>query len=67
MNLKSINIVTFCDLQGVSDIVRMPLTKQYRNSGEKSYENWYKIASVDYSVGDKKNFTKEKIEKTDKK
>lgn len=67
MTTTPINIVKFCDLQGVADIDRVALVKRHRNTEPKLYGEWYDELKSDYAIGEKKEFKKssKKVEKVE--
>jgi hypothetical protein len=66
VDINSMDISTFCDIQGVSQADRFVLNKKYINEGEKSHSDWYNIISKEFSLHPKKEFSKPSIQKSDK-
>ena len=55
LDINSITIVQFCDLQGINPADRFVLIKKYKEE-IKSYDNWYDFLKKDFQLSQKKDF-----------
>ncbi len=56
LNINSISISEFCDLQGVDQADKFVLLKKYKSDDNKSYDKWYETISKEFRLSDKKTF-----------
>ena len=64
LNINSMDIHQFCDIQGISMTDKIVLVKKYKEN-VKSYDDWYTEVSTEFRISDKKSFAvKEEKERT---
>lgn len=64
LNINSMDIHQFCDIQGISSTDKIVLVKKYKED-VKSYNDWYTEVSVEFRISEKKSFAvKEEKDKT---
>lgn len=66
ININSIDVQQFCDIQGISSTDKIVLIKKY-NEVVKSYDEWHTEISMEFRISEKKIFAVEKEKSNNKK
>lgn len=64
LNVNSITIAEFCDLQGVNSADKFVLIKQNKAEETKTYNEWYDIAAGMFRMTEKKKFNQKSVKET---